>query len=273
MGTPSYRGGHPMMIRVKDVTATSFKWQMQEWTYLDNVHTVETISYMVVEEGMNFLKDGSWIEAGTTQAGAKATAVKYSKSFPGTPVVISSITTQTRDKNRYVPRVTKTSNTGFQVFLQSEEKLKVTESEQVSWVAWSTNGRKSSEWQAKVTPNKVTNKAYKIDLVGGFKDKPSFFTAMQTADGMNTAGMRYKSLTGQQAQVFVEEERSKDKEVDHTTEVVGYIALWGDSITYSDLGDGKLVKTDFTQKHRVERLPLKESTMYVKTMKWTINTV
>jgi hypothetical protein len=55
-----------MMIRVKDVTATSFKWQMQEWTYLDNVHTVETISYMVVEEGMNFLKDGSWIEAGTT---------------------------------------------------------------------------------------------------------------------------------------------------------------------------------------------------------------
>jgi hypothetical protein len=262
-----------MMIRVKDVTATSFKWQMQEWTYLDNVHTVETISYMVVEEGMNFLKDGSWIEAGTTQAGAKATAVKYSKSFPGTPVVISSITTQTRDKNRYVPRVTKTSNTGFQVFLQSEEKLKVTESEQVSWVAWSTNGRKSSEWQAKVTPNKVTNKAYKIDLVGGFKDKPSFFTAMQTADGMNTAGMRYKSLTGQQAQVFVEEERSKDKEVDHTTEVVGYIALWGDSITYSDLGDGKLVKTDFTQKHRVERLPLKESTMYVKTMKWTINTV
>jgi hypothetical protein len=89
MGTPSYRGGHPMMIRVINVTRNSFMWQMQEWTYLDNVHTTETISFMVVERGLNYLKDGSWVEAGRTKAGAKLAAVKFSKTFPGTPVVIT----------------------------------------------------------------------------------------------------------------------------------------------------------------------------------------
>jgi hypothetical protein len=62
---------------------------MQEWTYLDNVHTTETISYMVVERGLNYLNDGSWIEAGVTKVGAKLNAVAYSKPFPGSPVVIT----------------------------------------------------------------------------------------------------------------------------------------------------------------------------------------
>jgi hypothetical protein len=124
-----------------------------------------------------------------------------------------------------------------------------------------------------VTPNKVTNKPYKIEFVGGKDIKPAFFAAMQTADGMNTAGMRYKALNGDQAQVFIEEETSKDKERDHTTEVVGYITLWGDSIDYNDLGNGKIVKTDFSAKHRVERLPLRESNMYFKSIEWSVNAV
>jgi hypothetical protein len=61
---------------------------MQEWTYLDNVHITETVSYMVVEKGLHYLRDGSWIEAGVAKTGAKFTNVKFSKSFPGSPVVI-----------------------------------------------------------------------------------------------------------------------------------------------------------------------------------------
>jgi hypothetical protein len=105
------------------------------------------------------------------------------------------------------------------------------------------------------------------------RTKPAFFSAMQTADGLNTAGMRYKSLTGSKTQLFIEEEISKDKEREHTTEVVGYIALWGDSISYSDLGDGKIVRTDYSAKHRVQRLPLKESSLYFKSIEWTVSAV
>lgn len=122
-----------------------------------------------------------------------------------------------------------------------------------------------------MTPNKVTNKDFSITFSRGRNIKPSFFSAMQTADGMNTAGMRYKKLNGDNTTFFIEEEVSKDKEVEHTTEVVGYIALWGDSIDYSDLGTGMLAKTDFSSKHRVERLPLKQSSMYFRSIKWTVN--
>jgi len=128
---------------------------MQEWTYLDNVHTTETISYMVVERGLNYLKDGSWIEAGVVTTDiTKNTNVKYSKSFPGTPVVMTQITSQARANSRYVTRIPVSNEKGFSLFLQgSEKKQKVTEKEQVSWVAWSTNGKKYSEWQARLTPN------------------------------------------------------------------------------------------------------------------------
>lgn len=90
---------------------------MQEWTYLDNVHTTETISYMIVEKGLNYLGDGSWVEAGVTNAGAKFSAVKYSKTFPGSPVVMTQITSQKNMNNRYVTRVKSTSKNGFQVVL------------------------------------------------------------------------------------------------------------------------------------------------------------
>lgn len=44
-------------------------------------------------------------------------------------------------------------------------------------------------------------------------------------DGGDTSVLRYKSLNGNEATIFVEEERSRDSEINHTTEVVGWAAL------------------------------------------------
>jgi hypothetical protein len=49
---------------------------------------------------------------------------------------------------------------------------------------------------------------------------------MQTFNGPDTATLRYQSMNGHQVQVMVEEERSANAETQHTTEVVGYMALW-----------------------------------------------
>jgi hypothetical protein len=73
MGPLSSNGGHPAVIRVRDVRRNSvghvtFKWQMQEWSYLDGPHTKETVSFMVVESGAHKLPDGSWVVAGKTNA-------------------------------------------------------------------------------------------------------------------------------------------------------------------------------------------------------------
>ena len=56
------------------------------------------------------------------------------------------------------------------------------------------------------TPDAVTDDDYRI----GF-------------DGPDTAGLRYRNLGRSSVDVFVEEERSRDGETNHTTETVGYL--------------------------------------------------
>jgi hypothetical protein len=120
MGTPSFNGGHPLTIRVKDVSRTSFKWQMQEWSYLDGPHTKETISYMVVEEGSHQLYDGTQIEAGKTNV-RSAKVVRYKSKFDKAPIVFSQITTQEQFKP-YTTRMRTTTNRYFRVYVKAEER-------------------------------------------------------------------------------------------------------------------------------------------------------
>jgi hypothetical protein len=64
---------------------------------------------------------------------------------------------------------------------------------------------------------------------------PSIFAAMQTTDGGDTAALRYKDLKTNSVHIRVEEDQSKDKETAHTTEVVGYLAIWDKTIEKKDL--------------------------------------
>jgi len=49
---------------------------------------------------------------------------------------------------------------------------------------------------------------------------------MQTKYGGDTATLRNVNLKGDRVTVKVQEEQSRDKEVDHTTEVIGYMVIW-----------------------------------------------
>jgi hypothetical protein len=114
MGVMSYNGPHPVTIRVKDVTRTSFKWQMQEWSYLDKIHTKESISYMIVEEGTHKLLDRTMIQAGKTKAAGRWTSVKFDADFRQSPAVFAQITTQQKLK-AYSTRLNYVTNKQFQV--------------------------------------------------------------------------------------------------------------------------------------------------------------
>lgn len=54
---------------------------------------------------------------------------------------------------------------------------------------------------------------------------PVFLADMQTTDGGNTANLRWTNRDFSGVDVQVDEEQSRDNEVWHTTEVVGYLAL------------------------------------------------
>jgi hypothetical protein len=58
-----------------------------------------------------------------------------------------------------------------------------------------------------------------------FNILPIFVADMQTTQGGDPAGLRYKYLSANSVTVKVEEEKSKDSEIYHAYETVGYIAL------------------------------------------------
>jgi hypothetical protein len=49
---------------------------------------------------------------------------------------------------------------------------------------------------------------------------------MQSFNGPDTATLRYQNLDAQGVRVFVEEERSRDQDMAHANEKIGYMALW-----------------------------------------------
>ncbi len=82
-----------------------------------------------------------------------------------------------------------------------------------------------SSGQSDVTSNSVTHNWYNVTMNSGFSEAPVLVAGMQTCDGGDPAGIRIKNLTSSSFKVMVEEEKSKDSEISHTTEVIGYIAF------------------------------------------------
>ena len=70
VGPPSYRGGHPGVVRLRNVTGSGFDLRFQEWDYrerdfADTIHRAEIIPFIILEPGRHTMNDGSVWEAGT----------------------------------------------------------------------------------------------------------------------------------------------------------------------------------------------------------------
>jgi len=85
---------------------------------------------------------------------------------------------------------------------------------------------------------------------------------MQTTDGMDTAALRFKDMKTNSVHIRIEEEQSKDKETAHTTEVVGYLAIWGKQVERKDLQEDD---SDVEQEDYVRRYPLMDASIQVRT--------
>jgi hypothetical protein len=91
---------------------------------------------------------------------------------------------------------------------------------------------------------------------------------MQTRDGSDTATVRNTGLKGNQVTVKVQEEQSRDKEQDHTSEVIGYMVIWDTrNVNRTQIKDQEPVKTQ-PKLHSMRRFPLTDAKIYVKTTKF-----
>ena len=225
MQPPSFNGSQPVTIRLRNVTGTSFEFQLDEWDYLDGAHVSETMGYVVLEAGQYTLSGGARVEVGTIEAQHVFETVTFVQSFNQAPVILSQ--SQTRNGGQpVVSRQQNATTSGFEVRLQEEDGNDGSHAvETIGYIAIEV-GTKLGDlpFSAQRTSDAVTHAWHPLEFEVTYSD-PVFLAGMQTMDGGDPAGMRYRNLTPGSSQIKVEEEQSGDAETDHTTEIVGYVVF------------------------------------------------
>jgi len=225
----SLNGSHPAVVRIKNVDSSGFDIRIQEWDYLDGSHANETVSYLVMEKGSFALDDGTQIEAGKfeTNKTGRFGKFNFSQNFQDTPVVLASVASF-NEADVVAGRLRNISNQGFEFCMQEQElnpKEHLTET--VDYIAWQSSKGILNGFRFEVnkTPDKVKNSFYSIEFEESFERAPHFLADMQTADGKNTANVRWQNKNYHSVEVQIDEEQSKDTETAHGTEIVGYMVF------------------------------------------------
>lgn len=177
----SYNGGQPVIVRLRNVTPTSFDLRLQEWSYLDGNYTLETVSYLVVERGRHALAGGGEIEVGTldtshARPGDAFVRVNFSEPFATPPLVFSVVGTfndpqpvATRNRNVYATR--------FQTVMQEEQAGGGGHGQEtLHWIAWTpgsgTVGPTTFEAGSKTN---INHSFSTLEFENGFGAPPAFW--------------------------------------------------------------------------------------------------
>jgi len=217
----------PAVVRVKNVTSTGFEIRIQEWEYLDGDHGFEMVSYIVMEEGRHELPNGIQVEAGTFEENKKRT-VSFDQAFNQIPVVMSGVTTE-NEADAVTCRNYNISLNSFNVALQEQEinKYKHAADETISYIAWepSSGTVNGMDYIVDSTLDEVKHSLHNVPFYPSFASSPVLVAGMQTGDGGDTSNVRYQNKNAAGIEVQVDEDQSRDSEVNHTSEVVGYMAF------------------------------------------------
>ncbi len=224
-GPLSSNGSHPSIIRLRNISSSGFEIRLQEWEYLDGSHSLEKVSYLAMEKGRHTLEGGTQIEAGNFQAsGGSKKDVQFTTVFSEEPVLITSLQSFA-DTKAATSRIKSISDTEFSVSIEEEELSTVAHDEEtIGYIAWEPVNTTIGNMKviADRTSKAVKHKWYTINYGEQLTESPLFLAAMSPQVGGNTASIRYTNKTDSSIQVKVEEEQSKDSEVRHSRETVGY---------------------------------------------------
>lgn len=181
------------VISISNVTESSFDIQFKEWPYLDGIHEAEYVSFLVVERGRHQLKDGSIWEAGKFSINSDTKQQFFSESFTHTPNILLTGQTQ-NSSDAYSLRVSSASQLTFGTNIDRQEVGATNSEESIGYLA-----------------------IYK-DTNNGITDENLAYNLTQQA--INQDG--FQTINGK---LFVQEEQSKDQEVNHLLEVVNILSL------------------------------------------------
>jgi len=222
----SFNGGQPAHTRLRNVSGGGYEAMVEEWEYLDGGHIEETVSGLVLDAGSETTASGAAIEAGTLTVDETMNwqSVSFGVDFGSAPVVISQSQT-VNGGQAIVTRNQAVSRSGFETTIQEEgaEGGHVQETLGYLAVEQGTGTVDGAAFEAD-TVSAVDEDWTTISFEQSY-DQPRFLADAQTTNGADTAALRYRNLTADSVEVFVEEEQSADDETDHIGETVGYVVI------------------------------------------------
>jgi len=226
-GPPTSNETEPVLVRIRNIDQTGFEVRLQEWNYQDGNHLPETFSYIVMEQGVYTLDNGAKIEAGSIAGSTSFNKVTLQQSYDLTPIILTQVITES-ETDAVTGRIRSISQSFFYYELQEQESTKTAHiTETIGYIAWEPGKGEVADliYEAGITTNSITQNWTDITFQTEFQDLPFFIAKMQTTDGGDTATVRGKNISQTTTQIKIEEEQSKDSEINHTTEVVGYLAI------------------------------------------------
>ena len=235
MGPVSNNGADPAHARVRRVTRRGFEFRIEEFGK-DGKHGNETLSYLVVEKGIHRFGD-TVIEAGTILTGADManrdwSGVRLSNRWRSAPVVLAQ--TQTvKGTDSVNVRIKGVTRRGFDVSLSEEEKDRKGHAREIVAFVAITQGRHKIEgsmegnanlWSGRVS--RANHKWLSVKFPQRFGGQaPAIFALAQSSNGADAFDVRYRRLDRRSVQMRLQEEQSRDRETNHTNEVLGVVAL------------------------------------------------
>ncbi len=235
----------PALVRLGNITSTSFQIRIQEWDYLlPEDHGYERVGYIVMEKGFYNLKSKGGVSyqaaAGTVNTsctnGCWATA-SYGGTFSSTPAVMSSVMTLNGIEDAVVTRNTSVLTSQFSVQMQEEEaNNQIHATETLGFLAWLPTSSTSANsyyvdgkiFQVARTGAVVTDAFYRISFnsaISGTGRIPVSLADMQTKNGTDPAELRWRNKGTTGVDVRAAEEQSRDSETTHAAEIVGWLAF------------------------------------------------
>ena len=109
----------PVTVRVRNVTATGFEYQMDEWDYLDGTHGKEKFSYLAVQTGLFQIGAVTWQAGRVSSVTGAEQPVVFPTAFAKQPVVFAQVET-TNNAQALITRLDAVTPTQFGLRIQAQ---------------------------------------------------------------------------------------------------------------------------------------------------------
>jgi hypothetical protein len=221
----------PATVRIRNVGPTGFEIRIEEWDYLDGVHTPESVSYLAMERGPHVFGTGIRVEAGRLATNASPsqpfTSVTFTQAFGVAPVVLTAVTS-VNEADAVITRMRSITSRSFEVRMQEQmNHVQSHATETIDYIAWEppSGTVDGFTFEVQTIPDVVATAVYPLRFIEHFLAIPMFLSAMQTTNGWEPATLRWDNKEATGVKIQIQDEASGSDDVPPLSEVVGYMAF------------------------------------------------